>query len=99
MVDDDSIVCDALGVSLADDGYQVRLDADARRVREVVRDFRPDLAILDLHLAEGPDGRATARTLKKAGRVGVMFLTEADSLEDRLSGFHAGADDYMVKPF
>ncbi len=99
VVEDDGLIRDSLAVSLSDEGYEVRADADGRGVREVVGQFGPDLAILDVRLGVGPDGCATARMLREAGDVAVLFLTAADSLEERLAGFHAGADDYLVKPF
>ncbi|HSH62024.1 MAG TPA: response regulator transcription factor [Acidimicrobiales bacterium] len=98
-MEDDRLIRDALDVSLNDEGYEVRADVDARGVREVTEQFRPDLAILDVRLGVGPDGWATARMLRGASDASVLFLTAADSLEDRLAGFHAGADDYLVKPF
>ncbi|HSH60169.1 MAG TPA: response regulator transcription factor [Acidimicrobiales bacterium] len=96
---DDGLVGNALGEGLKDEGYEVRVDVDARGVREVVGQFCPDLAILDVHLASGPDGCSAARALRAASDVAVVFLSEADSLEDRLAGFDAGADDYLAKPF
>ena len=61
--------------------------------------FRPDLAVLDVRLPTGPDGFALARRLRADGDVPIVFLTAADALEDRLTGFAAGADDYLTKPF
>ncbi|HSH58092.1 MAG TPA: response regulator transcription factor [Acidimicrobiales bacterium] len=99
VVQDDGLVGDALGEGLKDEGYEVRVDVDARGVREVVEQFCPDLAILDVHLPSGPDGCSAARALRAASDVAVVFLSEAHSLEDRLAGFDAGADDYLAKPF
>ena len=53
---------------------------------------------LDISLP-GPDGLALARQLRESSEVAVVFVTARDALDDRLAGFAAGADDYLVKPF
>lgn len=59
-----------------------------------------DAIVLDLMLP-GLDGLALCRQLRQAGRtrVPVLMLTAKDLLEDKIEGFEAGADDYLVKPF
>jgi two-component system response regulator MprA len=59
----------------------------------------PDVLILDIGLPDS-DGRDVCRALRARGTdVPVIFLTAHDALPDRLSGFHAGGDDYLTKPF
>ena len=60
--------------------------------------FRPDVAILDVMLP-GTSGLALARHLRDQSQTAVLFLTARDAVPDRLAGFEAGADDYIVKPF
>jgi DNA-binding response OmpR family regulator len=59
-----------------------------------------DAIVLDLMLPE-LDGLSLCRNLRQAGRtrVPVLMLTAKDLLEDKIEGFEAGADDYLVKPF
>ena len=59
----------------------------------------PDLLVLDIGLPDA-DGRDVCQALRARG-VGapVLFLTARGTLTDRLSGFHAGGDDYLTKPF
>jgi DNA-binding response OmpR family regulator len=59
-----------------------------------------DLIILDIMLP-GMDGLTLCRKLRQEGGVHtpVIFLTARDRLEDKLAGFKAGSDDYLVKPF
>jgi DNA-binding response OmpR family regulator len=59
-----------------------------------------DAIVLDLMLP-GLDGLALCRQLRQAGhtRVPVLMLTAKDTLDDKIQGFEAGADDYLVKPF
>jgi two-component system OmpR family response regulator len=99
VVEDDTSIRVALEASLRAEGYQVRAEAGGRAVRDVVAQFLPDLAILDVRLPDGPDGFAIAQAVRTQGDVGVLFLTAADTLTDRLKGFQAGGDDYLVKPF
>jgi DNA-binding response OmpR family regulator len=53
---------------------------------------------LDITLP-GPDGMSLARLLRDRDDLPILFLTARDGLDDRLAGFAAGADDYLVKPF
>jgi DNA-binding response OmpR family regulator len=99
VVEDDSLIRSALDVALRSDGYEVRAEVDGTAIDEVADQFRPDLAILDVRLPAGPDGYAVARTLRGRSDLAVLFLTAADAVEDRLAGFDAGGDDYLVKPF
>ena len=99
VVEDDDPIRSALDVSLRSEGYEVRAEPDGTRLQQVADTFRPDLAVLDVRLPVGPDGYAMARTLRASSDLPVLFLTAADGLEDRLAGFAAGADDYLVKPF
>ncbi|HVM04743.1 MAG TPA: response regulator transcription factor [Acidimicrobiales bacterium] len=99
VVEDDGPIRSALDVSLRGEGYEVRAESDGTRLAEVAEGFRPDLAVLDVRLPAGPDGYAMGRILRASSDLPVLFLTAADSIDDRLAGFEAGADDYMAKPF
>ncbi|OFA00579.1 response regulator transcription factor [Duganella sp. HH101] len=99
LVEDDLELGRALRAVLQDDGYTtiwVRLAADARRQLDGGA-FAG--IVLDLNLPDG-DGMALMGGLRGAGRqLPVVLITARDSLDDRLSGFAGGADDYLVKPF
>ena len=86
-------------MALRAEGYEVLARPDATDVEDVTTTFRPDLAILDVRLPVGPDGYATAKLLRASSDLPILFLTAADGIEDRLAGFDAGGDDYLVKPF
>jgi two-component system response regulator MprA len=59
----------------------------------------PDLLVLDIGLPDA-DGRDVCQALRAHGvNAPVIFLTARDALTDRLSGFSAGGDDYLAKPF
>lgn len=99
VVEDEAPIRSAVEVALRSEGYEVHSEADATSIEKVSEEFRPDLAVLDVRLPIGPDGFAAAKRLRLASSLPIIFLTAADTLEDRLSGFKAGADDYLVKPF
>jgi two-component system OmpR family response regulator len=85
--------------ALERDGFAVRATASGA---EAIRSFGadpPDVLVLDIGRPDA-DGRDVCQALRARG-VGapVLFLTARDALTDRLSGFHAGGDDYLVKPF
>jgi two-component system response regulator MprA len=59
----------------------------------------PDVVVLDIGLPDA-DGRDVCQALRAQGvTTPVLFLTARGNLTDRLSGFHAGGDDYLAKPF
>ena len=99
VVEDDTAIRDAVVTALAQAGYLARGEADGTGLRTVAGAFLPDLAILDIMLPAGPDGLALARMLRDRADLPILFLTARDGLDDRLAGFTAGADDYLVKPF
>jgi two-component system response regulator MprA len=59
----------------------------------------PDAVVIDIGLPD-TDGRDVCQALRAAGsRAPVLFLTARDAVTDRLAGFNAGGDDYVIKPF
>jgi two-component system, OmpR family, response regulator len=99
LVEDDPALLEAVASALRGEGYRVHAEGDGTLIRDVAATFRPDLAVLDVRLPIGPSGLSIARLLRDDGELPIIFLTAADSTEDRLAGFDAGADDYLVKPF
>lgn len=99
VVEDDPPIRTALEAALRAEGYEVRAEPDGTRIAQVANEFRPDLAVLDVRLPQGPNGYGIARQLRNGSNLPVMFLTAADAVEDRLAGFEAGGDDYLIKPF
>jgi two-component system, OmpR family, response regulator len=99
LVEDDDAMREAVGAALASEGYAVHSASDGGGIRDVAAAFRPDLAVLDVRLPQGPSGLSIARLLRDDDELSIIFLTAADSTDDRLAGFDAGADDYLVKPF
>lgn len=98
--EDDTTIRRVLGEALALAGHEHRM---AHNAAEAMRLFGPgesyDALILDIGLPDA-DGRDLCQALRSNGQPApVLFLTALDGLHDRLAGFGAGADDYLVKPF
>jgi two-component system response regulator MprA len=97
--EDDAHLRVALERALVQEGYKVRLTASGREAVERFAASPPDVLVLDIGLPDA-DGRDVCQALRVHGVSSpVIFLTARDALTDRLSGFHAGADDYVTKPF
>ena len=99
-VEDDASLRTAIASALRAEGYEVRAVEDGTDIRADVTSFRPDLAVLDVRLPQGPSGLSIARMLREdLPQLPIVFLTAADDVDDRLRGFEAGGDDYLSKPF
>src|ERR687889_274830 len=99
IVDDEPAVRAALDRALRLDGYEIELAADGREALDSLADARHDAVVLDVAMP-GIDGLEVCRRLRDAGdRTPVLMLTARDTVDDRVAGLDAGADDYLVKPF
>ena len=98
VVEDEPVLREAVATALEAAGFVVHAAADGRDLDAVVGRFRPDAAVLDITLP-GPDGLTLGRRLHALGSTAVVYVTARDAVPDRLAGFAAGADDYLVKPF
>lgn len=98
IVDDDRNICDLLRIYLEDAGYETHQCYDGRSALEFLKGRSVDLVLLDIMLP-GIDGWEVCKAIRLNSRVPVILLTARDMLEDKLQGFEAGADDYIVKPF
>jgi two-component system OmpR family response regulator len=99
LIEDDLSVREAVAIAFEGLGFLVRAEPTGESMAQTVDEFRPDVAIIDIQLPAGPDGFQLARQVIAQAGVPVVFLTAADGLDDRLAGFEAGGDDYVVKPF
>lgn len=98
VVDDDAGLSAMLADYLSIAGHEVRLAADAPTLDRLVDAASPDLLILDVSLP-GEDGFSIARRIRQQRDVGIIMLTGAIDLVDRVVGLELGADDYVTKPF
>lgn len=98
IIEDDEAILTFLRRGLAYDGYRVDTAIDGQTGLLLARDNPPDLVVLDWMLP-GLDGLEVCRRLRQGGPVPILMLTAKDTVNDRVQGLDAGADDYMVKPF
>lgn len=99
IVEDDPPLRRMLQRSLAAEGFEVRAAADGGAALALAEGSAPDLVVLDVAMP-GLDGLDVCRRLRERGVTGgVLMLTARDTVEDRVRGLEAGADDYVVKPF
>lgn len=98
VVEDDHGLRDVLARGLREEHFEVLTAADGASALRAVHD-RVDAVVLDIGLPDS-DGRDVCHAMRAAGfDAPVLFLTAHDGLADRLSGFSAGGDDYLAKPF
>ncbi|HHD57170.1 MAG TPA: response regulator transcription factor, partial [Desulfobulbaceae bacterium] len=99
LVEDDTRTAEFIKSGLAEEGFSVQHAADGRSGLDHALADRFDAAIVDIMLP-GLDGLSLVEQLRSSGSsMPVLFLSGRKTVEDRLSGFKAGGDDYLVKPF
>ena len=99
VVDDEDSLTDLLSMALRYEGWDVRLASDGQKALSVVREFRPDIIVLDIMLPD-IDGLQVLQRLRADGnQTPILFLTAKDSVDDRIAGLTVGGDDYVTKPF
>ncbi len=99
VVDDDRAVRESLRRALTLEGYDVDLAAEGADGLARLAAAGADAVVLDVAMPE-VDGLAMCRELRRVGnRVPVLMLTARESVDDRVAGLDAGADDYLAKPF
>jgi two-component system, OmpR family, response regulator len=99
VIDDDDPLRDAVELALCRAGYAVCAKPDGLTLHSDLAGFRPDLAVLEVQLSEGPSGLCLARMLRDDDELPIMLVSTRYSLMDRIAGYEAGADDYVAKPF
>jgi OmpR-family two-component system manganese-sensing response regulator len=99
LVDDEIEMADPLSLILSREGYQVDVAYDGGNGSQLAQQQHYDLLILDWMLPQ-KSGLEICQQLRSQGdTTPVLFLTAKDTIDDRVMGLDAGADDYLVKPF
>ncbi|MFC5860771.1 response regulator [Acidicapsa dinghuensis] len=99
IIEDERKLAEAIAEGLRGNGYEAIVthsgEAGMRRMREAAF----DLVLLDIMLPQ-QGGLETMREMRRSGyRMPVLVLTSRGSVDDRVRGLDAGADDYLIKPF
>jgi two-component system, OmpR family, copper resistance phosphate regulon response regulator CusR len=99
LVEDEKKIADALQKGLIENQYFVEVAYDGLVGKKLFHSHPFDLAILDINLP-GLSGYELCREIRSRNQqVPVMMLTALSAIDDKIEGFDAGADDYIVKPF
>jgi OmpR-family two-component system manganese-sensing response regulator len=99
LVDDEVELTEPLSRLLNREGYEVDVATDGDRGARMAAEINYDLLILDW-MVPGLSGLEICRQVRsRQDTTPVLFLTAKDTLDDRVDGLDAGADDYLVKPF
>lgn len=100
LVEDNRDLAETVGAYFEAEDYSVDYSADGLNAVELASDGQFDAIILDINLP-GIDGLEVCRRLRRDARIAtpIIMLTARDQLDDKITGFDVGADDYLVKPF
>ena len=99
VVDDEEMLKELVSMGLKMIGWEVQSAGDGPTALAIARDWRPDVLVLDI-MMPGFDGLELLDRIRKFyPEVPCLFLTAKDSVDNRIEGLAAGADDYVTKPF
>ena len=97
IVDDDANIAELIALYLTKECFQCEIAEDGESALEKHQSFQPDLILLDIMLP-GIDGYELLDYIKTT-QMPVIFITAMGTLDDKVKGLRAGADDYITKPF
>lgn len=99
LVEDEQKIADTLKLGLAENGYQVEVAYDGAIGWKLFENYPFNLVVLDINLP-GINGYELCKMIRaRDEHVPVIMLTALSSLNDKIEGYDAGADDYVIKPF
>lgn len=99
LVDDEVELTNSLSRALSREGYTVDKAYEGIQAGTLAQNHHYDLLILDWMLPHQSGLEICAQLRSQQNRTPILFLTAKDTLDDRVKGLDAGADDYLVKPF
>jgi len=98
VVDDDRFVREMLELGLTREGFLVRSASDGQAALQLVREFNPEVIVLDVMMPK-IDGITLLPRLREITQAPILMLTAKGETGDKIASLTAGADDYLVKPF
>jgi two-component system KDP operon response regulator KdpE len=98
VVDDEPQIRRIMRTTLTGAGYEVDDAKTGEEALEKLRDYHPDLVLLDMNMP-GMGGLAACREIRSGAGVGIIMLTVRNSEKDKVEALDAGADDFINKPF
>lgn len=98
-MEDEKKIADTLKMGLTEHGFEVEVAYDGKIGFQLFSAYKFDLVILDINLP-GMNGYELCKSIRRKNEhMVVIMLTAMSSLEDKIEGYDAGADDYLIKPF
>ncbi|HSP07450.1 MAG TPA: response regulator transcription factor [Acidobacteriota bacterium] len=98
VVDDKPQIRRIMRTTLTGAGYEVNDAKTGEEALEKVREFHPDLVLLDINMP-GMSGLAACRAIRADSNIAIVMLTVRNSETDKIMALDAGADDFVAKPF
>jgi two-component system response regulator RpaA len=101
IVDDDPSILELVKVNLELLNHQIFSAPDGETGYALIQQHQPEMVVLDV-MMPGVDGYTVAQRIRKNAAIQntpILMLTALGVVEDKVKGFDAGADDYLVKPF
>jgi two-component system KDP operon response regulator KdpE len=98
VVDDQPQMRRFMRTTLTTAGYEIDDAKTGEEALRKVREFHPDLVLLDINMP-GMDGLAACREIRSGTSIGIIMLTVRNSEVDKVAALDAGADDFVTKPF
>lgn len=98
-VEDSERLRRSVGAALKKSGYAVDLATDGEAGLWLAESYEYDVIVLDVMLPKMDGWSVLERLRASASRTHVLLLTAKDTIDDRVRGLQAGADDYLIKPF
>ena len=98
LLEDDTLLCRGISIALQKDHHTVTAVSGYLEALQKYQRQKYDLFLLDINLPDG-SGLTLCQKIRETSETPVLFLTANDTEEDMLSGFLAGCDDYVSKPF
>ncbi len=99
LVEDHNDLAASIGDYLESSGFAMDFAADGAIALNLLDENPYDLIVLDLMLPKIDGIRVCERLRERGDGTPILMLTARDQLDDKVAGFNAGADDYLVKPF
>lgn len=99
LIEDEPRIADTLRFGLTENGYEVETAYDGNLGHKLFQSLKFNVVILDINLP-GINGYELCKLIRQQdANIPIIMLTALNTLEDKIEGYDAGADDYIIKPF
>lgn len=99
VIDDDKRICDLVSRYLREHNFVAITANSANEALDLLKCYEVDALVLDVMMPEKTGTELTSEIRQKGVNIPVLLLTALGEVDDRITGFEVGADDYLTKPF